>query len=291
MRKSIENSPRSSLIWHAPLTSILVFAAALASAQAVAHAQVSAPFSSKPVTIEADGRVLSDILDKVEVAFKSPIDFEDAPLESAADLVVVTVPGARVEKSLGSPVSNLTVTFTELDSTPYLAAQSLIGAYAQAGYPGVYKVVPHDNRVDVVPAQVRSAGGSMRDVTPILTLPLTFPLAKRTLGDTMQLIMDAVSKQSGYAVFPSGSAPGFPLQTIELGANGESVGDVIENLATALHTVLAARFLYDPNQKTYYLDLKGVAPPDAPGQPAVPGPKKNNPTHGPANSPFFVKSN
>jgi hypothetical protein len=204
-----------------------------------AHAQTVAPFRGKPVTIEAHGRVLSDVLEKVQLAFNSPINYEELPLENASDLKTVAVPGALISKHLVSPASDLTVTLTDLDSTPYLAAQTVISSYTQAGYPGSYKVIQLANRIDVVPAQLRSSSGSMHDVRPILTQPLTFPVAKRSVGDTIQLMIDAVSKQSGYPVLPV-RVPGLRFKTIEFGANGESVGDVIEHLGAELGSSLCS---------------------------------------------------
>jgi hypothetical protein len=255
--------------------------------QVLAQAQTKGPFSTKPVRLEGHGRALEDVLSQVQVAFKFPIYYEELPLENRSDLKAVTAPGIRA--GLASPVSDLTVTLSELDSTPYLAIESVLSAYTQAGYPGVYKVVSHDHRIDVLPAQVRSGSGSMKHCMPILTVPITFPLAKRTVADTLQLILDAASKGSGYRVLVVG-APAPVFQTVELGANGEALGDVIENLSDTLRTVFSVAFRYVPDEKTYYFDVAGVAPPDPARQPAVPGGQKINPTHGPANSPFFVKT-
>jgi hypothetical protein len=251
------------------------------------RAQATGPYGTNPVTIEGHGRALEDVLSKVQMAFRFPIYYEELPLENASDLQVVSVPG--VKRGLVSPVSELTVTLTKLDSTPYLATQTVLGAYVQAGYPGSYKVVPHDHRVDVVPAQIRAPNGFKRDIMPILTIPISFPLAKRTAADTVQLILNAASKQSGYPVLIV-RAPTPHFESVELGANGETVGDVLENLSTALSTVYSFAFRYVPDEKTYYFDVAGVASPDPQGKPAVHEGKRTPPMHGPDSSPFFVKN-
>ena len=255
--------------------------------QVLAQSQTAGPFSAKPAKIEGHGRALEDVLSQVQVAFKFPIYYEELPFENPSDLKAVAIPGIR--PALVSPVSDLTVTLTEVDSTPYLAIESVLSAYTQAGYPGIYKVVPHDHRIDVLPAQLRSFSGSMKDTVPILTVPITLSVAERTVADTLQLILDAASKQSGYRILII-RAPAPVFQTVQLGANGEALGDVLENLSDALGSVFSVAFRYVPDEKTYYFDVTGVAPPDPAGKPAVPGGKKINPTHGPANSPFFVQT-
>lgn len=288
MKKSIQNYFSYIPLWNIRFVAFSISAIIALSTQDIAQAQTKEPFGSNPITIQGHGRALEDALTQVQLAFQYPIYYEELPLENTSELRAVT--GRNKEKGLVSPVSALTVTLSKIDSTPYLAAQSVLSAYAQAGYPGTYKVVQHEHRIDVLPAQLRSSSGSMRDVTSILTLPITFPLAKRSVVDTVQLILDAASKESGYRVLIVG-APTPHFQSVELGANGEALGDVLENLGTALSTVYSFAFRYVPDEKTYYFDVAGVvAAPVASGKPWVQSGKKPLPTSGPQNSPFFTKS-
>ncbi|MGH2506758.1 MAG: hypothetical protein ACRD6B_02615 [Bryobacteraceae bacterium] len=266
--------------------SLLLSATFCLCTQLWAQTQTANPFSAKPVTIEGHGRALEAVLSQVQMAFRFPIYYEELPLENHSDLKVVAILG--IKQGLVSPVSDLSVTLTDTDSTPYLAAKSVVAAYSKAGYPGMYKVVPHAHRIEVVPAQVRSSSGSMKDIVPMLSVPITFPLAERTVGDTLQLILDAASKQSGYPVLVI-RAPAPTFQKVELSANGEALGDVLEDLSAALGSVFSVALRYVPDEKSYYFDVAPIAPPDAAGKPAVHG-KSINPTYGPANSPFFIKT-
>jgi len=253
----------------------------------MALAQAASPYSMAPVTIEGHDRALESVLDQVQLAFRFPIYYEELPLENQADLIIVSAPGGKREPV--SPVSELTVSLTNLDSTPYLAIQTVLSAYAYAGYPGGYKVVPRDHRIDVLPAEIRASSGPRQSITPILTMPITFPLANRTVADTVQLILDTASRQSGYPILIV-RGPGFNFRSVELGANGEAVGDVLEKLGAALGSVYSVALRYVPPEKAYYFDMGGnVFPPNAPGRPAVSGGKLITSTHGPSNSPFFTK--
>jgi hypothetical protein len=289
MTNPIQSRSNPIPFWNARFVALSISAVIVLSTQSAGQAQTKEPFSANPVTIEGHGRALEDVLTQIQWAFQYPINYEELPLENISELKAVM--GRNKERDLVSPASALTVTLGKLDSTPYLAVQSVLSAYAQAGYPGTYKAVQHEHRIDVLPAQVRSSSGSMRDLTPILTIPISFPIAKRTSADTVQLILDSASKRSGYRLLIIG-APTPHFQSVELGANGEALGDVLENLATALSSTFSFTFRYMPGHDTYYFDFTGVvAPTTFSGKPPVQGGKKPLPTHGPENSPFFVKSN
>jgi ABC-type uncharacterized transport system permease subunit len=211
------------------------------------------------------------------------------PFESPAELRKVTVVRNEGPKQLlVNPATNFTTTLGSIDSCPYLAAHSVLSAYRNAGGRGVYNVVQQNTRVDVVPVQVLAANGSMRDITPVMSRPVTFPNATRTLPETVKLIADALTSQSGFKVIPL-NLPGQLLEQVEIGASGESGADVIENLGASLNRTVSFQCLYEPNEKTYYLNLKSVAAAPAGGGTPVHG-RIKTPKTGPQNSPFFDKT-
>jgi hypothetical protein len=251
------------------------------------HAQSLSPFGPSAATLNGTGRALEDVLTQVKMAFQYPIYYEELPLENSGDVRVAQAPGFKAEAV--SPVSSLSVTLSGIDSTPYLAVQSVLSAYAHAGYPAEYRVIQHERRLEVVPFQVRATDGSGRAVTPILSLPISFPVATRTAVDTLQLMVDSASKQSGYKIVII-RAPTPHFQNVEMGATGEAFGDALEKMSAALSSNYSISLRYVIDTKTYYLDAGPSSPPDPPGLPATHG-KKSTPTNGPANSPFFTKSN
>jgi hypothetical protein len=254
-------------------------------------AQNTASAVAAPTEIRVtEGRGLPEALDQVQQKFLKPITYEEAPFESPTDLGRVTVQGKAGPRQLFvNPQALFTVTLGTVDSTPYYASQTVLSAYQNAGGRGVYKVVlQQSDRVDVVPVQVLGTGGSMREITPVMSRPLTFPNATRSLPQTVTLITDALSKVSGFKVIPM-SLPGEPLTAVTLGANGESAADVIEKLGQAINSPVSFQCLFEPNEKAYYLNLKTVAPPSVAGGPALHG-RRKNPKTGPSNSPFFTKT-
>jgi len=113
------------------------------------------------------------LLDRVQHLFLSPIAFEEAPFATNPDLASAA---AAVS---GDPTPVLSVTLGATDTTPYYAAGTALYAYKNAGLPGVYKAVQNNGWVSVVPVQVLGADGSMRDVIPVMSSPVTFPVAER----------------------------------------------------------------------------------------------------------------
>ena len=246
--------------------------------------------AAKSITITVNtGRPLAEVLEHVQQHFLSPITFEEAPYESQQDLSKVTILQNGTPKVLlaRQPVE-FTFTLESSDSTPYSAAESVLGAYIQAGLPGVYNVVQENNRIDVIPLQVRGPNGSLRAVKPVMSSSVSFPMTTRSVVDTIALITKAIAAQSGAKVLPLNLPFGL-LETVEFGATGQSASQTIEDLGVALGRTLSYQCLYDATSKTYYLNLTGVAASPVPGK-ITPPKAKAHPRTGTPDSPFFVKS-
>lgn len=134
-----------------------------------ARAQTSAPVPfAAPTTLVGTGRALPSILDQVQKRFLSPISFEEVPFESPSELSAVTATvGGAPNTMLTNPRFDFSVTLDNSAATTYLAAQAVVDAYSASGGPGVYHVVQRKHRVDVVPFQVLSIDGSLRNVQPL----------------------------------------------------------------------------------------------------------------------------
>jgi hypothetical protein len=271
-----------------PLCAVIL--AAVGAGCALGPSAASAQNTTGSTTMTAPNvRSLADILSRVQQMFLTPITFEEVPYQSAAELRSITVlRNGSPQVNVVNPVTDFNVTLGQTDSSSYLAAQSVLSAYKGAGRPGVYAVIQSNNRVDVIPTQVLGANGSMQSVTPVMSQPVTFPPATRSIADTLQLLVDDVSRASGFKVLLL-NAPGLPLETVELGAAGQPARDVVATLATALKRPLSFQCLYDAGSQTYYLNVIAVAPDPVPGGPAQRGRIKPVPTVGPADSPFFIK--
>jgi hypothetical protein len=271
------------LVLGAVCTIVLALIPSAATAQGV-------PGSSAPITLASQNeRGLANILNRVQHLFLSPITFEEVPYENAGELRRITLIRDNLPESrFVNPVTDFSVTLGEMDSTPYLAAQAALSAYKSAGRPGFYTVVELNNRVDVMPSQVLGANGAMKTITPIMSYPVSFPPATRTLSDTLQLLVSDVSRASGRKVILL-NIPGGLLETVELGASGLPARDVVAEIGTALKRPVSFQCLYDVGSSTYYLDVMSVTPDPVPGGPPQHGYPKPRPTVGPIDSPFFIK--
>ncbi len=244
--------------------------------------------SGQPATIRVhSGRPLADTLDGVQKVFISPVAYEEAPYESASDLrqiPIVTGAGLRVESS--RPSVAFSVTLSASDSTAYLAAQTVLYNYTNAGLPGVYQAVQKNGWVNVVPVRVASAGGSICDVTPVMSQRVTFPRAVRDARATIDLIASQISQESGVRVKVL-NVPFMNGATLEMGASNEPAADAIAtDIAALMGRQVSFRCLWEPTEKDYYLSVEIVTPPNpykGPPPPRIlhptlqPGPSTNNP--------------
>ena len=212
------------------------------------------------------------MLDKVQHLYLSPISFEEVPYESSVDLKSISIKqdDGSDKVFLETPIVNFSVTLGQADSSPYAAAQSILAGYRSAGLPGLYSVVQVGDQLSVVPKQVRASSGDMRDVAPVMSSPVEFPLATRGVVETLQLVTQSVSSQSGARVILL-NVPFHLTDTVTMSATGEAARDVIVNLGKIFGVPLASQCLYDATDKTYYLNLAGVFPPNPAGVPPVRG--------------------
>ena len=111
----------------------------------------------------------------------------------------------------------------------------------------------------------------MTPADSILETPVTFAPAPRKAADTLKLILDDVSRTSGFRVdvgmFPLN---GFIQRTVKVGAQGEAAGSVLLRLfaevASAKRetgesvTVLSYQLLFDPGLRSYAFNIHVVRP-------------------------------
>ncbi|HEX4809728.1 MAG TPA: hypothetical protein VH325_12400 [Bryobacteraceae bacterium] len=248
------------------------------------------PTASRPTTISVkSGRPLADALDKIEKLFGQPITFEEVPHQSPSYLKTLTVAtGSGPRQVLFTPITDLSVMVDPASSTAYSAAQRALAAHVALGQPGIYTVVQRATTVDVTPEQVLNASGSLSSVTPIMSQPITFPLATRTGWDTLQLTVNQISAQSGARIVILNPFFSFN-QSLALAATGESARDVISGMGAKLGTTVSFECLYDAGDRAYYLTIKGVNPPPPSGL-TPPRGKTSGGSSAPSNSPFFTKA-
>ncbi len=253
-------------------------------------AQGPAP-AGQLTTINAEsGNPLGAVLDGLQQVLLSPINFETGPFENAADLKGPAVNG------LASPKSPFSISIDPATLVPFAAAELAVAAYSRAGLPGVYKVAQVGNSVEVTPAQIQSSSGIIQSVVPVMSYPVTFPLATRPAYQTLQLLVDQITAKSGKKVLLLDMAFG-PSDMLSIGANGETASNVFSSIAAQVASTtsqkLYYRCFYYPDKHTYYLATRVIMTPQPPIPTSKPPANNYFPPNrvGPADSPFFHKSN
>ena len=256
------------------------------------QAQTGAPAAGKARSTTLSVHIpepLADVLDMLQQSYLVPITFEEAPFESDQDLTSTPIKqtdgSTIVFRSL--PAVDFSVSL-EGQTSAGAAAQTVLAAYRNDGFPGVYDIVQNADRIDVVPKQIRASTGLMRNVTPVMSYPVSFPLATRGSIETLQLLATTISRESGAHVEVL-NTPFHWGDTLTMSAGGEPARDVIARLGAIFHFQFSFQCLWDATRKTYYLNVRGVFAPNPPGQPAQHGYIRRNTGPGPANSPWFTK--
>jgi hypothetical protein len=236
-------------------------------------------------------RPLADMLDKIQVLYKTPINFEEAPYQYSGDIEFRTISTKSGSAHYATPVGGqLNVTLDEHDSNALQAVQSVVNAYSMSGLPGAYTVVQVKGRIYVVPVQTRGTSGTIQSITAMMNQQITIPVAERPVQATIEMLVDGLSKVSGQrVVLLDEHLP--DNVTVQLGANNESFRDIMYSFTEKIGQNLYFRLLYAPNDKTYYLNLEAVARAPVGGFSTAKTPLGNSPVLGkePVDNPFFIK--
>lgn len=236
-------------------------------------------------------RSLMIALSEIQKATGTPISYEEPPYENAADLIQTTPgshPGLRPMIVARTSPNAVVVPLPGLGtpSDPAIFVEAVLAAYHKAGLPGRYKVVRRQNGIDLVPTGIAGLNGVMKTIAPIMSRPVAFPYAERSVVETLQLVVDAMSKAAGREVklLMTPFTSGMPAR-IALSASGSSIADALSHLATKTGIGEVSYLLaFDPNDNSYYLTVTGVSP----DHPTGPGRREPNPTA--AENPFFIKT-
>ncbi|HTU43466.1 MAG TPA: hypothetical protein VMF91_00280 [Bryobacteraceae bacterium] len=257
------------------------------------HAQAPIARLSEPTVITVDNpRPLARVLARIEELYHSPIDYEEVPYESPNDLAHTSVVRNGVATERVFPRGGqFSVTLSpDADPTPFLAVQSLLSEYYKAGFAGQYRIDQLSGRIEVIPVRVATAAGSQRDVGAIMSTSVSISPSTRPVAVMLNMLASELSAMSGAKIVMANEP--FPDNaTVELGADNEPARNVLANLADKTGVPLSYALLYDPNEKTYYLDVRAVPMDVKPGRPRQSNGPNTLPRTGQPNSPFFVKTN
>lgn len=221
-------------------------------------------------------RPLNDALSIIEAKLKVPIDFEEAPLTDPSSTVlgeqIGLRPGVRYPKG-----GHLVVQFISGETNAVAAVQTALSAYEHIGISGKYGIRQEDGAILVFPISSK---------TPIAETAITITDGIRTIADTLQLIAAKISSASGAKVQIL-NQPFVLGETVDLASQREPAIDVLRRMSRSL-VPLSFRFIYDPSEKSYYLNVNAIST----FSPTVsPEPRKQPIIKtAPSSSPYFIKT-
>jgi hypothetical protein len=240
----------------APLHRLLPLARCLTAAAALASAATGWALATT-VSVE-DPRPVAAALDEIQQASGLPVTYEDPPF-----VFRTTVARAAEDRSLiprgGTLAFDLPAAAT-LEAT-FGAARRMVTSYNAQHGAATFSVVRDANFVHVVPREALGISGLLEPVAPVLDTRITLPAKPRTGLDLLEDICKAVSAADGRRV-EIGMVPANALtnQEVDFGASAAPARDVLAELLVANVTPLTWRLLYDPQLKTYYLNVPLVSP-------------------------------
>ncbi|MDQ6678681.1 MAG: hypothetical protein M3Z09_15475 [Acidobacteriota bacterium] len=222
---------------------------------------------NRTITI-SDRRPLVRALDQMEALSGVPINYEDVPYESSADVEDISTSQQRAASPgyhLVVPrMGNISVaTQAELSLANTLSSlANLLASYRANALPGDFVFGESNGTFSVTPLKGLDGSGKQKDVRSPLVAPVTIPEETRTVGDTVAVVLASISKASGVNVI-LGTFP-FPFSAkVTLGSTAEPGRQVLTALFGKLTSKpVSYRLLFDPTFKEYMLNLQVITKKD-----------------------------
>jgi hypothetical protein len=230
-----------------------------------------------PLTLNiSDPRPLARAAEQLQQVFGVPINYEDPRYEHSDDVVDVTndvarnaPAGTRVIVPRGGGVK-VSVEVPAVTNNPARSAadfqnalSSVLQAYTSAGYATEYQAESVNGMLYITPKRMRMAVGGNARVESVMLTPITFSFQERSGAETLDLIVEALSKTCGYKVQVGVAPVGALLQTrLALGASAQPARDVLARLFAGLtkngQPALAYHLYFDPQMRFYMLNIRPV---------------------------------
>lgn len=224
-----------------------------------------------------DPRPLEQALCAVIRQYNWLVDYEDPPYVNDTELIDVSSPKWRAShpnvKRMKIPAGGaFEFRYEEgsaIDSPEGEEGllRKLVSAYNSSGNPGKFIVRdagedprPWSNshkRFTIVGASVKGHDGSEMDVASILDTQISIPTAERSAHETIGLILEELSRNSGTRVHPPGWASNRLIQSRVTvgGTNVPARTLLLQTLRATSNPSFVWKLLYDANAPMYVLNI------------------------------------
>ena len=200
-------------------------------------------------------RPLEQVLDALQRKYGWIVNYEDPQYVATADYVE----HAGAEPSRIPAGRTFSVEFPAT-TTEEKVLRLVVDAYNKSSNPGHFEMRQlADGGFDVVGTEGHDDKGKMSAQPIPLDLSVTLPNEERSINETVDRICDEVTKQLHYD-FNLGISPRSFLvrTTAKIGGTSKSAREFLTQSLSATHQRLYWRLLFDPNSKSYLLNLHAV---------------------------------
>jgi len=200
-------------------------------------------------------RPLEQVLDALQRRYGWVVNYEDPQYVATADYVE----NAGAEHSRIPAGRSFSIEFPS-GAAEEKILRLVVDAYNKSTNPGHFEVRQlADASFDIVGTEAQDEKGKMFAQQIPLDVSVTLPSEERPINETVDQICQEVTKQLHYD-FNLGISPrSFLLRTTaKIGGTNKSAREFLTQSLTATHQRLYWRLLFDPNTKTYLLNLHAV---------------------------------
>jgi hypothetical protein len=216
--------------------------------------------TSGTVHIEANSpRPLAQVLDALRQKYGWVVDYEDPQYVSSVD--VLPAPDNDPQSQLPGGGS-FSVDFPAAAPDPEKTLRLVVDSYNRSKNPGRFDLRGNgQSGFFVVGTSARDEKGGISPQQVLFDIPVTLPVAERTITDTVNLICQQMSAQSHIAV-TLGVSPRSLLDrtTVKVGGTKVPARELLLQSLMATHHSLYWRFLFDPGSKGYFLSIHSSQP-------------------------------
>ncbi len=245
------------------LLKLVVYLSFLATVSLYAQNKPSTTYLKAASVTETAGKVqvkavsprpLAQVLDALLDKYGWVVDYEDPQFTSASDTVEVQGATGLAKYPSGGAFS---FEFSSAPPQEEKVLQQAVDAYSKTDNPGRFELHKNpDGHFDVVGTSARDDKGSMAKQQVLLDTVLNAPTEEHSITEVLNQLCDGLTSETHVPVV-IGISPRSLLDhnKVKLAVGKASARDLLRQSLQATHHNLYWRLLFDPNSKTYFLDI------------------------------------
>ena len=249
------------------ILTLLLFSAAIVAAETE-----TVLYSNQP-------RPLRDLVRQLEQRYGWRITYEEAAVRNLSDLEDASErfkkmgykPKGPFYVAKSNPISvkikEPVARHKMKDASPIIdTIKEVLKAYQKAKHPFIFTVMGNGDFFHVIPAAHRDERGKLVEFQPLLNTPVTFPAGKRTVGETVGLVLDQIQQKRGVRIvlgsipnnvflnhYAPSSAANTPARRVLIETfEAQNIPIFMAGLRTIR---ISWAMNYDSNEQTYYFNV------------------------------------